>query len=114
MLAVSLHESRSAEVPPARTVLALCGPAGAADRRGARLARSRAARRALRADAASVLHHARPSPAPRAGLFARARSLARRRRVSRNRQRREPSLSGAVLARRRRAVAAGVRDRRAW
>ena len=79
MLALHRHDVRSTEIPSARAVLAVCRAAGAADGRGARRARSRSARGALRRAAAAVLDHAGVSGARGARLRPRARAGARRR-----------------------------------
>src|SRR5437868_4161300 len=112
MLAAPRDESGRTEIPPARAVLAVCGSARAADRRGARGARPRAARSALRAHAASVFDLARVPEPRRPRLRPRPRARARRRRVPRTWQRRQPPISGAVLAVGRGAPPPGVRNRR--
>src|SRR5436305_1431752 len=65
-------ESRSAEIPSTRAVLAVRRSAGAADRRRARLPRSGSPRGAVRIAAAALLDHAGLPGARRSGLRPRA------------------------------------------
>ena len=84
----------------ARALLAVCRAAGAADRRGARVARSRSARGAVRRAAASVLDHARVSGARRAATSrARSSSRAASAEFRETGQRRAHALPRAVLVR---------------
>src|SRR5207244_5343369 len=101
MLTLHLHDLGSAEIPPARALLAVRRAAGAADRGGARLARSRSARGALRRTAAAVLDLARLSAARRPRLRRGARDRARVGGVPRDRRRAGAALSRALLVERR-------------
>src|SRR5580704_10185537 len=85
------------QVPTARTLLALFRSAGAADRGGARRARSGPAGGAVRRQPASVLDHARVPAARSAGFSAGARHRARVGGVSRDRRRRDVSSPRALL-----------------
>src|SRR4029450_5567307 len=99
-MASPADERRSAEDPSPGAFLALCRSAGAADRRGAGVARSGSARGALWRAPAAVLDHARVSAARGSGLHARARPGARLRGGPRTRPRRRAPLPRAVLVER--------------
>src|SRR5947208_14699564 len=70
---ITPDDRRFAEVPSAGALLAVCRVAGAADRGGARVARSGPARGAVRRAAAAVLDLAGVPAARRPGVSRRAR-----------------------------------------